>query len=270
MSEALPPPLPAASAFPPPAVAAPPPPGLLREAVVDFLLAAACFITATLLVMVPVVIYGMATTPGGLATEAAVERRLHELMAPIVVAAILAMLLAALATWALRRTSLARPLPAMSAAPAFALAAVAGALIQGYALGMAALSESLGKGLRPSNAEPLQQLFEQTPWAALAVVVLIAPLAEELLFRHVLLRRFALHGRPLPGLLLTSLVFASLHEIWPGEQGVVAWLLTVLLYVGMGVGFGLVYLRTGRYWAAVAAHAVCNACAIALLLATGA
>ena len=47
-----------------------------------------------------------------------------------------------------------------------------------------------------------------------------------------------------------------------------AWRLTVLLYVGMGVGCGLVYLRTGRYWAAVAAHAVCNACAVGLMLAT--
>lgn len=270
MSEALPPPLPAAPTFPAPAGAVLPPPSLARQALVDFLLAAACFITATLLVMVPVVIYGMATTPGGLASEAAIERRLHELMGPIVIAAILAMLLAALATWALRRASLAQPLPVMSAGPAFGLAVVAGALIQAYALAMATLSETLGKGLEPSNAEPLRQLIVQTPWLAIAVVVLMAPLAEELLFRHVLLRRFALHGRPLLGLLLTSLVFASLHEIWPGELGVLAWLLTVLLYVGMGVGFGLVYLRTGRYWAAVVAHAVCNACAIGLMLATGA
>lgn len=272
MSEALPPPLPAAApALLPPAAppaAAPAPPGLMRQATVDFAVAGLCFIVSTLLVVVPVVFYAMATAPGAMASEAAMERRLAEILPTLVVAAIFAMLVAALVSWALRRGSLARPLPALRPAPAFALAALAGVLIQAYAVGMAALSASLGQGLEPSNAEPLQKLFVQTPWLAIATIVLVAPLAEELLFRHVLLRRFALHGRPLTGLLLTSLVFASMHEIWPGDAGVLAWLLTVLLYVGMGVGFGLVYLRTGRYWAAVAAHAVCNACAIGLMLAT--
>lgn len=270
MSEVPAPSLPAAAppATMPPPVAAPPPPGLLRQATVDFLVAGLSFIVATLFVVVPVVFYAMASAPGDLSNEAAMERRLAQMMPTLVVAAIFAMLAAALASWAFRRGSLARPLPAMRPGPAFGLAALAGVLIQAYALGMAALSASLGQGLEPSNAEPLHKLFVQTPGLAITMIVLVAPLAEELLFRHVLLRRFALHGRPVPGLLLTSLAFASMHELWPGEAGVLAWLLTVLLYMGMGVGFGLVYLRTGRFWAAVLAHAVCNACAIGLMLAT--
>ena len=32
----------------------------------------------------------------------------------------------------------------------------------------------------------------------------------------------------------------------------------------MGMGFGVVYLRTGRFWAAFVAHAACNATAMAV------
>src|SRR5690606_26989616 len=67
------------------------------------------------------------------------------------------------------------------------------------------------------------------------------------------------------GLAITSLGFALMHEPWPGDGGVLAWLSTTSVYVAMGLGFGLVYVRTGRYWAAVLAHAVCNLMAMLLL-----
>jgi membrane protease YdiL (CAAX protease family) len=94
----------------------------------------------------------------------------------------------------------------------------------------------------------------------------MAPLAEELLFRRVMLHRFLVAGRGLSGLVATSLLFAATHEVGQGGMHSLAqWLGLVLLYTGMGMGFGAVYLRTGRLWAAFLAHAACNATAMAAM-----
>ena len=102
------------------------------------------------------------------------------------------------------------------------------------------------------------------PWLAWGLIVIVAPAAEELLFRHVLLRRFVVAGRTTLGLAITALVFAALHEPVPGDAGIGGWVAAVALFAALGVGVGGVYVRTGRLGAAIAAHAACNLAALLL------
>ena len=86
----------------------------------------------------------------------------------------------------------------------------------------------------------------------LAGAVLLAPVVEELFFRGLLLHRWALKWGTRRGLLATTLAFAFLHA-----SPVNAFLL--------GLGFGLIYLRTGSLLLTIAAHALNNFIALELL-----
>ena len=61
------------------------------------------------------------------------------------------------------------------------------------------------------------------------------------------------------GLVLTSLLFALLHGFVPdSDQPFSEWLALIGVYAWSGVGFGLLYLWSGRLGAAMVAHAVTN------------
>ena len=106
----------------------------------------------------------------------------------------------------------------------------------------------------PGGSNPLLELVlgSRDPLAlallALTAVVL-APLFEETIFRGALLPVLATRLGPLPGVLLSGLLFAMAH-ISVGELAP----LTVL-----GVGLGLVRLRSGRLWPSVLMHGLWNA-----------
>ena len=234
-----------------------------RGFLLDALIAAALLIGLSTLLITPIVFMHMMAQGTG-AMAAGAEPDLSAVMPEITAAAIVAMLLTAVLVWWLRARALPGRLPAMAAVPAFGLAILAGVLIQAGTQGVAWLLAQSGAGPEPSNAEPVTALLQSTPWAAWLLIVVVGPFAEELLMRHVLLRRFALAGRAFAGVVLTSLAFALLHEPAPAEAGVAAWLGGLAMYTGMGVGFALVYLRTGRLLAAFAAHAACNAAALLL------
>ena len=106
----------------------------------------------------------------------------------------------------------------------------------------------------PGGSNPLLELVlgSRDPLAlallALTAVVL-APLFEETIFRGALLPVLATRLGPLPGVLLSGMLFAMAH-ISVGELAP----LTVL-----GVGLGLVRLRSGRLWPSVLMHGLWNA-----------
>lgn len=178
-----------------------------------------------------------------------------------VAAALLASALAGLALWPWRRPRggpVGPSLPWRQALPLAALAALAAQAIPW-------LATQLGLPLDPSNVDPILGLLAQRPWLAVLLVVGMAPVAEELFFRGVLLRRFALADRPWLGLWCTAGLFALAHEL-AADGPLLPRLATIGVYLAMGLVFGGVYLRTGRLGAAVAAHAMANA--FALLLAT--
>lgn len=98
---------------------------------------------------------------------------------------------------------------------------------------------------------------------ALAAVVL-APLAEEILYRGALQQ--ALHGLGMPrilSLVSASAVFAVAH-LGSLVSGSEAGALTMLLILGLV--FGWAYERTGSLWAPFTAHALFNAANLAIFL----
>ena len=90
----------------------------------------------------------------------------------------------------------------------------------------------------------------------IALATLVAPIAEEFIFRGYLygvMRRFI--GR-VPGIALSSLLFAAMHLHLPSMPG-----LTVL-----AVTLCLLYERTGSLWANIMVHAMFNTISIVMLL----
>ena len=106
----------------------------------------------------------------------------------------------------------------------------------------------------PGGSNPLLELVlgsrDPLALALLAFTALVlAPLFEEMIFRGALLPVLVTRLGPLPGVLLSGLLFAMAH-ISVGELAP----LTVL-----GVGLGLVRLRSGRLWPSVLMHGLWNA-----------
>lgn len=122
----------------------------------------------------------------------------------------------------------------------------------------------------PTNLALMEQAMTRFPWFLALFAVVLAPAYEELLFRRVLFGRLWQAGRPLLGMLLSSLAFALVHEI-PGTSAngpseiAQLW----LVYGGMGAAFAWLYQRTGTLWAPIAAHALNNGIALAALMFLG-
>lgn len=138
--------------------------------------------------------------------------------------------------------------------------------IQLAAMAFTALTAALGVTTSGRNVELVLAAYSAAPVLTVLGVVLLAPIGEELVFRRILLHRFALAGRPLLGLCATSILFALIHEPWPGDTGVLAWVLTLSTYLVISLGFGLMYLRSGRLDVVILAHVLVNASGILFLV----
>jgi membrane protease YdiL (CAAX protease family) len=144
----------------------------------------------------------------------------------------------------------------MAGLAAFAFSAVA-----------TSLGQQAGIDQVPTNQPLIEAVGAQHPGWLLLLVVLLAPVYEELLFRRVLFGRLWAAGRPILGLALSSAAFACMHELpGTGGNGLLAGTLLWTCYAAMGALFGWVYRKTGTLWAAIGAHAVNNLIATALLL----
>ena len=178
---------------------------------------------------------------------------------------LLGTVLAGLALWALHRARL--PAAPRPWTPNLAMAVVGVAVaLQAAAIAFTALMERLGTSTVGSNLAIIDAAFAAAPALTLLMTVWLAPIGEELVFRRVLLHRFAQARRPGLGLVLTSLGFALIHEPLPAGRDLLTWGLTLATYASLGFGFGLLYLRSGRLDAAILAHVLVNAVGMALLL----
>ena len=86
--------------------------------------------------------------------------------------------------------------------------------------------------------------------------VILAPITEELLFRHMLFRRLLQRAGPALAWTIPALAFALAH--W-NPVGLV-------IYVWLGTVFALAYAWSGRLWVAILVHAGHNAFALSMLL----
>lgn len=94
------------------------------------------------------------------------------------------------------------------------------------------------------------ELFHVTTfaqYASLAVLLVVAaPVVEELLFRGMILHRLARRFSVPVAVMVSSFLFAIPHAEWVG-------------HCITGIGFALVYLRTRSLWMSMLAHATYNA-----------
>jgi membrane protease YdiL (CAAX protease family) len=122
----------------------------------------------------------------------------------------------------------------------------------------------------PTNLSLMEQALARFPWFLALFAIVLAPAYEELLFRRVLFGRLWQAGRPLLGMVLSSLAFALVHEV-PGTSANGPWEIAQLwlVYGGMGAAFAWLYQRTGTLWAPIVAHALNNAIALAALVFLG-
>ncbi len=135
-----------------------------------------------------------------------------------------------------------------------------------FSSGLAWLGRQVGIEPEPTNLQMIESAFSISPLFLIVFAVVLAPAYEELLFRRVLFGRFQAAGRVGMGVLLSSLAFAFVHEI-PGLSAnpFPAMLMLWFTYGAMGAAFAWVYWRTGTLWAAIGAHAINNALALAAL-----
>lgn len=140
-----------------------------------------------------------------------------------------------------------------SSLPRALLAGCAGgavALVSG-----AAISSLLSVvGLPVEEQEWLQHLFQNrrtvlllAPW-----LILIGPFAEEVFFRRYAYRAIARRHGVSAGVLLSALMFATVHFNLSG----------FLIYLVIGVTLAWVYERTGRLSASLTAHVLVNSAAL--------
>lgn len=123
----------------------------------------------------------------------------------------------------------------------------------------------VGIDLAPGNAEPLLAALRESWLVTFLFVAVLAPAYEELLFRRVLFGRLWKGGRPLLGLVLSSVAFGLAHMAGTGGTPL-EHVLLFLLYSAMGAVMGWVYWRTGTLWAAIGVHALHNLVTSVLVL----
>ena len=129
------------------------------------------------------------------------------------------------------------------------------------------LLTALGMGdIQAANEEPIRQALAAAPLLTGLQVGLAAPWLEERFIRARLFGRFRNGGRTLAGALLTSLLFAWLHEFGPDDgQRLGEWLALIAVYAWSGLVFCALYAWSGRLMVPVAAHATNNLVLCALL-----
>lgn len=122
--------------------------------------------------------------------------------------------------------------------------------------------------LSGSDAVPEQLILDEAlaggvrTALALVAAVLLAPVAEELLFRGLLYRALRRRRGVLGAIVVSSVAFAVVHLDVAATQPLALVGLTLV-----GVVMGLAYERTGSLLVPVAAHAAYNGTALALALA---
>ncbi len=120
-------------------------------------------------------------------------------------------------------------------------------------------------GYRPEQ-QPVMALFLKTDSLAVQIAVagmavVVAPIAEELIFRGVAYPFLLRHLHPVPATLGMALLFALVHMSVPA----------IVPICVLALGLGLLYLHTGSLAACMALHAVFNgvSLAAALIVKTG-
>ena len=107
-------------------------------------------------------------------------------------------------------------------------------------------------GIDETDFEELGNLSGLAAIAIVIVVVLLAPVAEEIFFRAFFYRALRTRLRVWSASLITGCVFASVHLQYYSEPAL------LLVIAAFGIGQCLLYERTGSLFAVIATHAAFN------------
>ena len=107
-------------------------------------------------------------------------------------------------------------------------------------------------GIDETDFEELGSLSGLAAIAIAIVLVLLAPVAEEIFFRAFFYRALRTRLRVWSASLITGCVFASVHLQYYGEP------VLLLIIAAFGIGQCLLYERTGSLFAVIATHAAFN------------
>jgi uncharacterized protein len=107
-------------------------------------------------------------------------------------------------------------------------------------------------GIDDTDFEQLGDLSDLAAIAVAIVVVLLAPVAEEIFFRAFFYRALRTKLRVWSASLITGCVFASVHVQYYSEPAL------LLVIAAFGIGQCLLYERTGSLFAVIATHAAFN------------
>lgn len=101
--------------------------------------------------------------------------------------------------------------------------------------------------------------FAYSPWATIAIVVILMPIVEEVLFRGLLFGGLRRYSRPLAWG-LTVIVY-MLYSVWTFafSFGDPRYLVLGLQYLPMAVGLTWCYDRGGSIWSPIVLHMLLNA-----------
>lgn len=121
------------------------------------------------------------------------------------------------------------------------------ALMLGFELGVIELF-----GIDDTDFDQLGDLSPLAGIAVAIVVVLLAPVAEEVFFRAFFYRALRTRLRMWSASLITGCVFASVHLQYYAEP------VLLLVIAAFGIGQCLLYERTGSLFAVIATHAAFN------------
>ena len=119
------------------------------------------------------------------------------------------------------------------------------------------------------NALSYREVFDAAPTATVAVVVLLMPILEEILFRGLLFGSIRQYSRGLAFAvsILGYALFCVLPFVWSGPQGPdAAYLLLLIRYLPMSAALTWCYDRGGSIWSAIALHMGLNGFLLALAL----
>jgi uncharacterized protein len=134
----------------------------------------------------------------------------------------------------------------------------------GLGLALYPLSELYGR----DDAQSVVDLLEDTSGAGLAAfaaaVVLVAPVAEELLFRGALLRALLRRTTPARAIFASAMVFALVHPLGDPEVGSV---IVVPALLALGLGSGYLAVRSGNLSRSIMLHVGFNLLTVVLVLA---
>jgi uncharacterized protein len=131
--------------------------------------------------------------------------------------------------------------------PTLGWTALAFALMLGAELGLIELF-----GVDETEIEELGELSALAGVAIALVVVLLAPVAEEIFFRAFFYRALRTRLRVRSASVITGGVFASVHLQYYAEPAL------LLVIAAFGIGQCLLYERTGSLFAVIATHAAFN------------